>query len=90
MNEDDKPGASSELEEAESPDIEEEDTDDEARLARRMFLRAGLIAGPLALATFTVDRPARAQATCQPHWCAPGEPCNPVLCGPQICNPFGD
>jgi hypothetical protein len=18
----------------------------------------------------------------------PGEPCNPVLCGPQICNPF--
>jgi hypothetical protein len=89
MSEDKKPGAPPDLDEAESPDSDdEEELDEEARLARRMFLRAGLIAGPLALATFTVDRPARAQATCQPHWCSPGEPCNPVLCGPQICNPF--
>jgi hypothetical protein len=90
MDENKEPGATSDLDEEDSPDSDQDGADEETELARRMFIRAGLVAAPLALAAFTVDRPARAQATCQPHWCAPGEPCNPVICGPQICNPFND
>ncbi|MBW2277707.1 MAG: hypothetical protein JRF63_09465 [Deltaproteobacteria bacterium] len=89
MSEDKERGAASDLAEAEPTDIDKAPADDETQLARRMFIRAGLVA-PLALAAFTVDRPARAAATCQPQWCSPGDPCNPVLCGPQICSPFDD
>lgn len=88
MSKDKEPRAAPIDEDADSPDSDQDRGDEETELARRMFLRAGLVAAPLALAAFTVDRPARAQATCQPHWCMPGDPCNPVLCGPQICSPF--
>jgi len=88
MSRDKESGAELDAEEADLPEIDVGKTDEETELARRMFLRAGLLAGPVALAAFTVDRPARAQATCKPHWCKPGQPCNPVLCGPQICTPF--
>jgi hypothetical protein len=87
MGEEDEVRDASAIDDHGSPEKHTDGGDKEAALARRMFLRAGLIAIPAALAVFTVSRPARAQPSCMPNFCRPGTGCNPDACGPQICKP---